>query len=266
MKLRKTLIALSILTLSLTVFFACSKHESSNENSSKAQLQVYLTDDPANYDQVVIDVQDIKINYSNDSLNGWQSLSQVNRGSYDVLKLANDHDTILGNADLNSGKIEQIRLVLGTNNYVKIGGQTYTLETPSAQQSGLKLNIHQDVNAGLLYKLLLDFDAARSIVKTGNGKYILKPVIRTTLQSIGGSMKGYVLPNTFTTSVFAIQGTDTIAGTTTVSGAYLIKGLNAGSYTVSFAPGDTTYKSQTKAGINITDNTVTAVDTIHLVH
>jgi hypothetical protein len=130
----------------------------------------------------------------------------------------------------------------------------------------LKLNIHQDVTAGVLYKLLLDFDAARSIVKTGNGKYILKPVIRTTLQSIGGSIKGYVLPNTFNTSVFAIQGTDTVAGTTTVSGAYLIKGLNAGTYTVSFVPGDTTYKSQSKTGINVTNNAVTTVDTVHLVH
>jgi hypothetical protein len=265
MKLRKTLLTLSILIISLTVFFACSKRETSADNS-KAHLQVYLTDDPAGYDQVVIDVQDIKINYSTDTANGWQSLSNVNRGVYDVLKLANDHDTILGNADLNSGRIEQIRLILGPNNYVKIGSQTYTLETPSAQQSGLKLNIHQDVTAGVLYKLLLDFDAARSIVKTGNGKYILKPVIRTTLQSIGGSIKGYVLPNTFNTSVFAIQGTDTVAGTTTVSGAYLIKGLNAGAYTVSFVPGDTTYKSQTKTGVNVTNNTVTTVDTVRLVH
>lgn len=265
MKLRKTLFTLSILTLSLTLFYACSKHESSSENS-KAHLQVYLTDDPASYDQVVIDVQDIKINYSNDTANGWQSLSQVNTGSYDILKLANDHDTILGKTDLNSGRIEQIRLILGPNNYVTIGGQNYPLETPSAQQSGLKLNIHQDVTAGVLYKLLLDFDAARSIVKTGNGKYILKPVIRTTLQSIGGSIKGYVLPNTFNTSVFAIQGTDTVAGTTTSNGGYLIKGLSAGSYTVSFAPGDTTYKPQTKTGVTVTNNTVTTVDTVHLVH
>lgn len=265
MKLRKTLIVLLSLTASVTLFFSCSKRETSADNS-KAHLQVYLTDGPGNYDQVVIDVQDIKINYSTDTANGWQSLSQVNRGAYDVLKLANDRDTILGNADLNSGRIEQIRLILGPNNYVKIGGQTYSLETPSAQQSGLKLNIHQDVNAGVLYKLLLDFDAARSIVTTGNGKYILKPVIRTTLQSIGGSIKGYVLPNTFNTSVFAIQGTDTVAGTTTVSGAYLIKGLNAGNYTVSFVPGDTTYKSQTKTGVAVTNNTVTTVDTIHLVH
>jgi hypothetical protein len=122
------------------------------------------------------------------------------------------------------------------------------------------------VSAGLLYKLLLDFDAARSIVRTGNGKYILKPVIRATMQAQGGSVKGYVLPDTVNTSVFAIQGTDTVAGTMTTSGSYMIKGLNAGTYSLAFAPSDTTYKSQTKTGIVVTDNTVTTVDTVHLVH
>lgn len=265
MKLRKTLLTLSILTLSITLFFSCSKNETS-ATKGKSQLEVYLTDDPANYDQVVIDVRDVKINYSNDTANGWRSLSQVNAGSYDILRLINDKDTILGKTDLDSGRIEQIRLILGSNNYVKIGGQTYTLETPSAQQSGLKINLHQDVNAGILYKLLLDFDASRSIVKTGNGKYILKPVIRATMQAQGGSLKGYVLPDTVKTSVFAIQGPDTLAGTLTSGGSYMIRGLNAGTYTLAFVPGDTTFKSQNKPGINVTTNTVTTVDTVHLVH
>ena len=196
----------------------------------------------------------------------WRGTKPITLKDGTERKFVNDKDTILGKTDLDSGRIEQIRLILGPNNYVKTGGQTYPLETPSAQQSGLKLNIHQDVNAGVLYKLLLDFDAARSIVKTGNGKYILKPVIRTTLQAQGGSIKGYVLPNTFATNVFAIQGTDTVAGTSTSSGAYFIKGLNAGTYSLSFVPGDTTYKQQTKTGIGVTTNTVTTVDTVRLVH
>ena len=264
MKLRKTLLTLSVLTLSLTLFFSCSKRETITQNG-KSQLEVYLTDDPANYEQVVIDVKDVKINYSNDTANGWKRLSQVNASTYDILRLVNDKDTILGKTDLDSGRIEQIRLILGSNNFVKIGGQTYSLETPSAQQSGLKINLHQEVNPGVLYKLLLDFDASRSIVKTGNGKYILKPVIRATMQAQGGSIKGYVLPNTFNTSVFAIQGPDTLAGTITSNGSYLIKGLNAGTYSLAFAPSDTSYKSQTKSGIGVTNNTVTTVDTVRLV-
>lgn len=265
MKPRKTLLTLSMLTLSVLIFYACSKNETSSENT-KAHLEVYLTDDPVNYDSVIIDVRDVKINYSTDTANGWKSLSQVNARPYDILRLINDKDTILGKTDLDSGRIEQIRLVLGPNNYVIVKGQSYKLETPSAEQSGLKINLHQAVSAGLLYKLLLDFDAARSIVKTGNGKYILKPVIRATMQAQGGSLKGYVLPNNFNTWVYAIQGPDTVAGTSTANGSYWIKGLAAGSYTLAFNPSDTSYKCQSKTGIAVTNSTVTTVDTVRLVH
>lgn len=245
-------------------FVACSKNDTSATNG-KARMQVALTDGPGNYNEVHIDVQDIRVNYSNDTANGWTSLGGVKAGSYDVLRLANGRDTILADAQINTGRIEQIRLILGSNNYVKLNGQTYNLTTPSAQQSGLKLNIHQEVKEGVTYKLLMDFDASRSIVETGNGKFMLKPVIRTTLEAIGGSVRGYVLPNSFATAVYALQGTDTVAGTYTVNGAYMLKGLNAGAYSLSFVPSNTSYKTQTKSGVNISVNNVTAVDTIRLV-
>jgi Domain of unknown function (DUF4382) len=264
MKLLKTpffiLLSLCLLTISLT---SCSKKET--KSNGKARMQIYLTDDPAPYEAVIIDVQDIKINYSSDTSSGWTSLSNVNRGSYDLLRLVNDKDTLLADAELNTGRVQQIRLILGPDNFVKVAGQMIRLETPSAQQSGLKLNIHQDVNEGVLYKLLLDFDAGRSIHKTGNGKYMLKPVIRTTLEAVGGSIRGYVLPNTFITHVYAIQGPDTVAGTATLNGAYTIRGLNAGNYTLGFAPTDTSYNQQTKSAISVSVNNVTVVDTVRLV-
>src|SRR5882724_1425579 len=207
-------------------FFSCKKEDKNSSNSNKARLEVSLIDGPGNFDAVLIDVQDIKINYSTDTSSGWQSLANVKTGQYDLLKLVNDDDTVLASADISTGTIQQIRLVLGTENFVKIDGQLIKLETPSAQQSGLKLNIHQDVSAGILYKLLLDFDVAKSVHKTGNNKYMLKPVIRTVLEAVGGSIKGWVLPDTVTTSVLAIHGPDTVASTFTGSnGGYLIRGL-----------------------------------------
>jgi hypothetical protein len=263
MKLGRTPLAVCFLLLGSLLFFACQKE--TGAASSRARLQVYLTDDPGNFEEVVIDVQDIKVNYSSDSSQGWESLSNVKRGSYNILDLVNDKDTLLGDADLAAGRIEQIRLVLGPGNYVKVDGQTYLLQTPSAQQSGLKLNIHQDINAGITYKLLLDFDAARSIVKTGNNKYLLKPVIRTTLEAAGGSIRGFVLPDTVSTAVFALQGTDTVAGTYTANGSFFLKSLQSGTYTLAFVPSDTSYQSQNKPGIVVTNNNVTTVDTVTLV-
>lgn len=262
MKFRNTLAVLAFVTAISVIAFSCTKNDSASNGT--ARFQVYLTDDPGNYDEVKIDVRDILINYSSDTAQGWQSLGNVKTGIYDILKLVNDKDTMLADADIKQGRIQQIRLVLGQNNYVKVDGVQYPLETPSAQQSGLKLNIHQDVTAGILYKLLLDFDASRSIVKIGNNKYILKPVIRTTLQAVGGSIKGFVKPDSVQTAVYAISGVDTF-GTYTMNGSYMIKGLNAGSYTLSFVPSDTTFKKATKTGVTVTTGNVTTVDTVTLV-
>src|SRR5215213_8431613 len=124
--------------VSVLSFSSCSKNDSKAGN--KARMQVYLTDDTGPYQQVIIDVDNILINYSNDTAKGWTPLANVNAGSYDILRLINDKDTILADAEVNTGRIEQIRLVLGSDNFVKLNtGQVIRLETPSAQQSGLKL-------------------------------------------------------------------------------------------------------------------------------
>ncbi len=262
MKFRTNLAIAAIATAVTLLSYSCTKNEPGSA-PGKAKFQVYLTDDPGDYDEVRIDVKDILINYASDSSKGWESLGNVKAGVYDILKLVNDKDTLLADAEIRTGRIQQIRLVLGNNNYVKVDGLDYPLQTPSAQQSGLKLNIHHDVNEGIVYKLLLDFDASRSIVKTGSNKYILKPVIRTTMQATGGSIKGFVKPDTLKTAVYAISGTDTF-GTYTMNGSYMIKSLAAGSYNLWFVPTDTTFKSTTKTGVLVSTGVVTTLDTVTL--
>lgn len=262
MKLLKTPLIL-LLSFSLFLFTSCDKSDS--PANGRARMQVFLTDDPGDYDAVFVDIRDVRINYSSDTSSGWVSLGNVQTGSYDLLRLVNDQDTLLADAEINTGRIQQIRLVLGPDNYVIVDGVRHNLETPSAQQSGLKINIHQDANEGVMYKLLLDFDVAKSIHRTGNGKYMLKPTIRAILEAIGGSIKGYVLPNSFPTAVLAIQGSDTVASTYTSNGSYWLRGLNAGSYNLHFLPTDSTYQDQTRTGITVTANQLATVDTVRLV-
>lgn len=256
-----------LFSISALMFSSCSNDDAPVNQT--ARLEVRLTDDPGDYEEVNIDIVDIQINVTDNESNGWQSLPNVRKGIYNLLDLVNDKDTLLVNADIPAGRVQQIRLILGPNNTIKLNdGTIENLQTPSAQQSGLKLNIHQTVEGGILYTLVMDFDAARSIVTTGNGKYILKPVIRTVLKAAGGSIKGVVTPYSFRTAVFAIQGTDTLAGTLTDTlGNYLIRGLNAGAYTVGYAPGDSdNYNGQTKSGVLVVTGQVTALDTVKLVH
>lgn len=262
--MKKLLIPVSLfLTVASLVFISCSKNEQTS--TGKARFQVYLTDDPGDYEEVLIDVQDVQINVTGADDGGWQSLAGVNAGTYDLLKLVNDEDTLLADAEIPSGRLHQVRLILGPENYIRINGSLIKLNTPSAQQSGLKLNVQQDVANGILYKIVLDFDVAKSIVETGSGNYNLKPVIRTVFESVGGSIKGWVDPNSFKTAVSAIQGTDTIAGTFTGdNGGYIIKGLAQGSYSLYFNPSVTTYQDSLISGINVLNTQVTVVDTMFL--
>jgi len=126
-----------VLSLFSITLVACNKNSKSSDG--KARLQVYLTDDPGDYEKVLIDVREILINVDGDTVNGWRSLSGINPGVYDLLTLVNDQDTLLADAEISTGRISQMRLVLGTENYVKlIGNPTMIkLETHSAQQSGI---------------------------------------------------------------------------------------------------------------------------------
>lgn len=264
MRAKKIVAAYCVIALFTSlVFVSCSKNE--NTTKGEARFQIFLTDDPGDYEEVLIDVQDIQINVTGNDDGGWQSLAGVNTGTYDLLELVSDKDTILADATIPSGRIHQLRLILGPENYVKVNGAMIKLNTPSAQQSGLKLNIQQDVANGILYKILLDFDVAKSIVATGSGTYNLKPVIRTVFESVGGSIKGWVDPGDFKTAVSAIQGMDTIAGTFTgVDGGYIIKGIAQGVYSVYFNPSDSVHKDSLISGINVVNKEVTIVDTVFL--
>jgi hypothetical protein len=271
----KTLMKKAILILMFAVssamavlFFAsCTKNQKSTTNM--ASLQVRLTDGPdPNVSEVWVDIQQIEIIMSDTShpfiLNG------AHPGIYNLLAFSDGKDTLLADATIPAGTISQIRLILGDNNYIITkDGQKISLKTPSGQESGLKVQVHQDVTGGILYRLTLDFDAGRSIIKVGNsGNYLLKPVLRIfSLVPSGGDIQGVVVPDSVNTTIFAIQGMDTIASafTDTSNGRYLFKDLPAGGYSLSFIPSDTTYKTASEMA-TVTLGQITIVDTVKLQH
>lgn len=237
-----------------------------DEREANARFEVRMTDSPGEYESVKIDIKGIEVNVSSDpsSSSGWQPLANFNSGVYDLLKLTNGADVLLGSAELPAGTISQIRLVLGTNNSVTIKGQEYKLSTPSAQQSGLKLNINATLEAGITYKLLLDFDAGRSVVKAGNsGKYNLKPVIRAIAEAQSGAIKGMVTPAASAPAVMAITGTDTTGTYADANGYFLIKGLKPGTYKVVFQP-KPTYTQKMVDNVSVSIGNVTNMNTVTL--
>jgi hypothetical protein len=264
-KSMKTAKLLFILLTAITgagfIFLSCNK----NNSSGSGHLQVMLTDGPANYDAVYIDVEKVEVNVSSDSgtTTGWQTLDLLRPGVYNLLKFSNGIDTLLAASDLPAGTLSQMRLILGNNNSVVIQGQSYPLKTPSAQQSGLKFNIHSMLTTGIEYRLWIDFDANRSIVATGSGAYILHPVIRTYSEAIGGSIKGYALPPAAKPEVLATMGADTLLALPDSTGYYFLGGVTAGTWNLLFHAQDSTYRDTTFT-VTVSTGAVTNAGTVTL--
>ncbi|KAA9038591.1 DUF4382 domain-containing protein [Ginsengibacter hankyongi] len=266
MKVNSQKVSLSLIMCLLCsiLIFSCSKRDANNTGKSKVQIRLTDSPDP-DVREVWVDVKDVLINMGDSN---WTSVADAHTGEYNLLDLTNGKDTILADAEIPAGKISQIRLLLGDNNYIITNsGDKISLTTPSAQQSGLKVQINQDVTGGQLYRLILDFDAGKSIVKAGNsGKYILKPVIRViSFVPSGGNLKGVVLPDSVRTAIYAINGMDTVASTytDTLNGNFFFNDIPSGSYSLSYLPEDTSFKA-TQQNVSVVLGQTAVADTVIL--
>jgi Domain of unknown function (DUF4382) len=260
--MKKQLLSVTaLLFITVFSFYSCSK-KNDNNNANTAQVSMHLTDDPANYDHVYLDIQQVAVTMSGSSE---VTLNLIRPGIYDLLRFKNGLDTLLVRTTLLAGAIGQIRLILGSNNSIVVSGVSYPLSTPSAQESGVKLNLNQTFVAGGAYDIWIDFDAAKSILLTGAGVYKLKPVIRAYSSVTMGDIKGYVLPLGAFATVYAINGTDTAAAIpSSVDGFFVINGLAAANYQLVVNPGILTLQPYTQANVQVVYGVETNLGTITL--
>lgn len=237
MKYFKQIALLAILSIT---FSSCGDDDSSSQSDGTSQISVKLMDAPGDYDHVYIDVQDVKVkvNDASDDEESWVSLNAINTGVYDLLELTGGVNILLvDDFEVLSGTLNQIRLVLGEDNSVVIDGETFPLVTPSAQQSGLKIQVNETLQPNFGYTFLLDFDVDESIVDAGNsGNIILKPVIRASVEATTGTISGNVLPLGIQTEVTASNGLDSVSAYADMDGNFLLVGLTPGIYIITVTP------------------------------
>lgn len=207
-------------------------------NKDKGTFKVVMFDAPGDYDEVWVHINRVEVNNSADAETGWVVISEPNE-RYNLLELVNGANVVLGEADLEEGTYEQIRLILGSDNNIVIGDDSFPLMVPSGQQTGIKLNVNAEIIAGITYTLLLDFDAQRSVVQQGaTGSYALQPVIRAMNAALTGNITGSVEPAVEGARVRAISGDVVVATTQTVeTGEFTLVGLFDGFYTVTIDAG-----------------------------
>lgn len=226
-------LVMGMMSLFMVLFLtSCSDDDTANQDAETARMSVKLTDAPGDYEAVFVDVENVVVKYngSDDEV----FIGDVNAGVYDLLELTGGVSVLLVDDEIPAGSISQIRLILGDDNSIVVNGETFDLQTPSAQQSGLKINVNETLEAGLFYEFILDFDVDKSIVAQGNGGYLLKPVIRASTEAETGAISGLVLPVGIQTMVTASNATNEISTFTNSVGAFVLSGVPEGSYTVTY--------------------------------
>lgn len=170
----KTTLLFALLTLTfMGIFYACTKSEAAA--AATTTFKVNLTDNPFDAEEVNIDLQEVRINYT-DGSKEWTVLP-TNAGIYNLLDLQNGVTTTIASGSIPGKTLREIRLVLGTNNSIRIKDVVYPLTIPGSAESGLKIKLGKSLRQGM-DSVTLDFDAALSVHQTENGTYMLKPVLK----------------------------------------------------------------------------------------
>ena len=160
-----------------------------------------------------------------------------------------------------AGHYNEVRLLLGEGSTITVDGVIEPLTVPSGMSSGYKIKGDFTVPEGGTVVILLDFDAARSIHQTGNGRWMLRPTVKLMVGAQAGAIAGSIDPPTVPTDVFAIVGTDTVQHTVAdPSGRFVLSLLGAGTYNVAFDPA-AGWRDTTRAGIGVSVGATTEIGT-----
>jgi hypothetical protein len=261
--------------------------------TGKGTLKIYLTDAPGDFLQLNIIVSRIEGHIENEGEEGyWETLKDWDdEGGLPVdLLTLQGVSLLLGSSELYPNHYTQLRVFLKEAAQLVVEGPegepavTEILKIPSSENTGIKLNRPFDIVDGGITILTLDFDAQKSVIKTGNGNYKMKPVIHLIsetysteeLPEVFGSVSGNVsyyestdlaLTGIVGANIELTGGAYIFANTTTTSGAADLEGdfslinVPAGTYTLNVvADGYDNYSES----IEVTAGEDTAVDVVFL--
>ena len=154
-----------------------------NYPAGNNNMRLSLTDAPSReLEQVFVNVDHAELFVKKGSQEARLVVAQ-DLGLIDLLQLKNGVLLPMHDLSLPTGlEITGIRLILkGTDNHsIKKDGSRCEMQTPSGQQSGIKIHLASPftLEEGFIYSMVLDFDAGKSVVVKGNGDCLLKPVLK----------------------------------------------------------------------------------------
>lgn len=170
--MRTLLIAFALLAVSLA---GCTA-------SGSGTASIYVKDAPTDeFDEIHVVFTKVEVHAGNETDGAWITVYENATGQdIDLLDASGDRAAFLGEAELDSGDYQQIRIhatgAYGIQNGSRIDFQL--APTP------LKVVQSFTVDADRETRIILDFDLDRSIVKMGPNGYRMTPVIGKTTTEI----------------------------------------------------------------------------------
>lgn len=175
--MKKVFLLLTIV-LSGAIIFSTSSCKKNNGDPGQIEI-VLVADTSAPYQKVNVDVQKISIHLV--TIGGHASWIDLptNKNIYDLLQYSNgNYATLVSPVSSKSGKITQIRFVIGNGNTLKKNNITYNLSLPIGKETGINLTNDLNVIPDEKLCIILDFNPKESIINTGSNNYQLSPVIK----------------------------------------------------------------------------------------
>src|SRR5215213_10500803 len=129
--------SISILSISISIV-ACKK------SNNKVPIQLLLTDNPLDYDEVNIHIVGMQVKMNNDDA-GWMTIDSKDT-TVNLLEFQNGVTEVIAQDEVPDGVLKEVRFILGSDNTVVVGGNSYPLQTPSAEDSGLKVKIDKELD------------------------------------------------------------------------------------------------------------------------
>ncbi|MGH2643365.1 MAG: DUF4382 domain-containing protein, partial [Chitinophagaceae bacterium] len=189
----------------------------------------------------------------------------ITPGVYNLLNFSNGADTLLTHTNIPKGRILAFRITLGQQNSLVKDSVTYPLNLlPGWDNIYIRVfgASFQKISSGH-YRIWLDMDAGRSIIKVRDGEFYLRPVMRAYAVSNMGNVTGRVLPYGAYPVISVYNDTDTLYAIPGRDGMFMVRGLPQGNYTVFINAGNG-YQRETLSNVVVNVGKTTNIGTIKL--
>ena len=156
-----------------------------------SRIQISLVDAPLDADAVYVDITSVEVHESGA---GWTTLASFSPAQHVNLLdyRTGGQSLMLADCPLAAGHYTMVRLMLSAAEVV-VGGQSYQVDLRNVTQTGVKCNGQFTVQEGEIMALMLDFNAGRAFVDTGNGDYMLHPVMSMSPVNVAAQVTGTVV-------------------------------------------------------------------------